>query len=205
MATVNETAIETAATSKDMPVLQNGDNPSKGRAVAYLQYLLISYGEDVGTSGVDGEYGPDTKAAVEEFQRERNQVSDVNPGNLKINGVVALSTWRALGDNFYRTCRTSADNSPVESDFISGGIDLPRLSRNDKGDAVRFLQQLLLGYDDITGYTNDSFDADFGPETERAVKAFQSSSGLDDDGIVGRDTWAKLFEGSRERCNGSVS
>ena len=205
MSTVNETAIETAATSKTMPTLRMSDNPSESRAVAYLQYLLISYGEDVGRSRVDGEYGPATKAAVENFQRERNQVSGVEPRQLIVDGVVGLNTWRALGDNFYRTCRTSADNSPVTEEFDFSGIDLPLLSRRDKGEAVRFLQQLLLGYGDITGYTNDSFDADFGPETERAVKAFKNSRDLNDDGVVDRDTWTELFIGSAVRCNGTVS
>ncbi len=33
---------------------------------------------------------------------------------------------------------------------------------------------------------------DFGPKTEKAVKEFQRSSGLDDDGVVGRMTWEAL-------------
>ena len=33
----------------------------------------------------------------------------------------------------------------------------------------------------------------FGPKTEAAVKAWQSSNGLTADGIVGDGTWGKLF------------
>jgi putative chitinase len=35
----------------------------------------------------------------------------------------------------------------------------------------------------------------FGPKTEEAVKAWQRANGLDDDGIVGNDTWSKMFSG----------
>jgi putative chitinase len=35
----------------------------------------------------------------------------------------------------------------------------------------------------------------FGPKTEEAVKDWQRANGLDDDGIVGNDTWSKMFSG----------
>lgn len=60
--------------------------------------------------------------------------------------------------------------------------DYPLLQRGSKGDAVRTLQTLL----DIVA------DGDFGPATERAVKAFQSGRGLGADGIVGLYTWKAL-------------
>ena len=37
----------------------------------------------------------------------------------------------------------------------------------------------------------------FGPKTEAAVKAWQKTNGLKDDGIVGPATWAKLFGESK--------
>ncbi len=212
MATVNETATEKTANSQNMPVLEYEGrlNFSKGPAVAYLQYLLTSYnyGEILGPSGVNGNYSLTTKTAVTKFQEDRNKVSDVNPPQLVVDGIVGRDTWRALGDNFYRTCKTSAGNPPAElnlSDDTSNDADLPRLKIDSKGEAVRFLQQLLLGYTEITGYTNDSFDAVFGPETQRGVIAFQKSKQLQQDGVVGKDTWTELFKGSRERCNGTVS
>ncbi|WP_129692361.1 peptidoglycan-binding domain-containing protein [Gottfriedia acidiceleris] len=36
-------------------------------------------------------------------------------------------------------------------------------------------------------------DGIFGPVTENAVKKFQASNGLVVDGIVGKNTWGKLF------------
>jgi len=42
-------------------------------------------------------------------------------------------------------------------------------------------------------YPISNLDSDFGPETERAVRAFQSENGLSVDGIVGTNTWRALF------------
>lgn len=57
------------------------------------------------------------------------------------------------------------------------------LKRGSEGDLVIKLQQFL-GVDPI---------GKFGPKTEEAVKAWQSTQGLTADGIVGDGTWAKMF------------
>jgi putative chitinase len=64
---------------------------------------------------------------------------------------------------------------------------LPVLSRGSKGDAVVKLQNLLRNLDFVV-----AIDGDFGPGTEVAVTRFQSENGLDADGVVGPQTWAKL-------------
>jgi peptidoglycan hydrolase-like protein with peptidoglycan-binding domain len=55
-----------------------------------------------------------------------------------------------------------------------------------KGDAVRLLQFQLNEHLNPTPALN--VDADFGPETEKAVKAFQKMQGLKVTGIVDEDT-----------------
>lgn len=57
------------------------------------------------------------------------------------------------------------------------------LKLGSEGEDVKKLQQKL-GVDPI---------GKFGPKTEAAVKAWQSSNGLTADGIVGDGTWSKLF------------
>lgn len=59
---------------------------------------------------------------------------------------------------------------------------LPLLRQGDKGDAVKELQRAL-GIKD---------DGDFGPKTKKAVIAFQKKNDLYVDGIVGKNTWARL-------------
>lgn len=63
------------------------------------------------------------------------------------------------------------------------------LKLHDKGPAVRLLQQRLIriGYPIIP-------DADFGPQTEQAVKLFQAQNGLVVDGIVGPITAAAIAQ-----------
>jgi hypothetical protein len=63
----------------------------------------------------------------------------------------------------------------------------PRLSawlkRGSSGSNVRYLQTVLGGL---------KVDGQFGPITDRAVRAFQAAQGLKVDGIVGPITWAAL-------------
>lgn len=74
------------------------------------------------------------------------------------------------------------------------GGDVPvthkTIKRGSSGDDVILCQGYLmrLGYD-LSPY---NADGKFGAKTETAVKAFQGSAGLKQDGIVGRDTWAAL-------------
>ena len=48
----------------------------------------------------------------------------------------------------------------------------------------------------VLGYNCGSCGADGinGSDTQRAVRAFQADNGLDDDGVVGRNTWRKLLK-----------
>jgi putative chitinase len=57
------------------------------------------------------------------------------------------------------------------------------LKNGSKGEEVKKLQQKL-GVEAI---------GTFGPKTEAAVKAWQKANGLEDNGVVGKDTWSKLF------------
>lgn len=88
--------------------------------------------------------------------------------NLTLDGIVGRNTWQAL-----------LNINPASQVLKRGG----------KSSSVLFLQRLLLSY----LYPINNLDGIFGGETERAVKAFQSENGLVADGIVGANTWRKLF------------
>lgn len=64
------------------------------------------------------------------------------------------------------------------------------IKSGSRGDDVRRLQEML----------NISVDGIFGPKTEAAVKAFQKTHGLVQDGIVGSKTWAALGFASESKC-----
>ncbi|MEZ0091602.1 protein kinase [Streptacidiphilus sp. EB129] len=61
-----------------------GQNNSR---VVELQCLLTHRGYSVGASGVDGQFGPDTRTAVEQFQTAKG---------LQVDGQVGVNTWAAL-------------------------------------------------------------------------------------------------------------
>lgn len=65
----------------------------------------------------------------------------------------------------------------------------PQLSQGSHGDDVRRLQRILV-MTKLLDYTG--IDGNFGPKTKSAVEQFQQGNGLQVDGIVGQQTWAKL-------------
>ncbi|HWC67271.1 MAG TPA: peptidoglycan-binding protein [Acidimicrobiales bacterium] len=64
----------------------------------------------------------------------------------------------------------------------------PVLQPGDTGPTVTKLQQMLAA----AGFDPGAADGNFGPRTEVAVRAYQTSRRLDVDGIVGRQTWTAL-------------
>jgi peptidoglycan hydrolase-like protein with peptidoglycan-binding domain len=60
---------------------------STGALVRRVQQQLLNRGYDIGSSGVDGNFGKDTRAAVESFQKVHK---------LQVDGIVGVHTWGAL-------------------------------------------------------------------------------------------------------------
>ena len=87
------------------------------------------------------------------------------------------------------------NNVPTEQPEIKRentvNITLKELKRGAEGAQVKALQQLLLA----NGCRMPKYgaDADFGTETETALKAYQKANGLSADGICGVNTWKKLL------------
>lgn len=77
-------------------------------------------------------------------------------------------------------------------------IELTVLRKGSEGEQVKTLQRLLLalGYE-MKSASGKKYgaDGDFGGATETAVKAFQRAKGLEDDGVVGKNTWNALLKG----------
>lgn len=72
---------------------------------------------------------------------------------------------------------------------VAPDIAKPTLRRGSRGTQVRILQEDLV-------YLGKelAIDGMFGPITEKAVREFQSETGISIDGIYGRKTWGKMLE-----------
>ena len=75
--------------------------------------------------------------------------------------------------------------------LVTMNTPLPLLKKGSKGQAVWAMQTLLTA----RGYSTQGVDGDFGSNTEKALKNFQTSEGLEADGECGALTWAALING----------
>jgi hypothetical protein len=84
------------------------------------------------------------------------------------------------------TPTTTNSSTPTTPATLPEGVVL---RRGAKGAEVRQVQEALVAL----GYST-TIDGKFGPATAQAVKSFQASSGLTDDGVVGPATLSALAE-----------
>lgn len=92
--------------------------------------------------------------------------------------------WEGLYEALKGAQPTKPDGS-AEGDRPAPDTEInlyPVLRKGSKGEAVKTAQQILA----------IKADSDFGPATERAVRAFQLQRGLTADGVIGPDTWRAL-------------
>ena len=89
------------------------------------------------------------------------------------------------------TTTTQWFKAPSEQEVIAG---TKMLKIGAVGDVVKKIQQAL-------GFTGRNIDGKFGNNTFNAVKKFQKEVGLKDDGIVGSDTYTRLFRPQAEKAN----
>lgn len=79
------------------------------------------------------------------------------------------------------------DDYLADTTSISANV-MPVIKEGSHGEWVRIAQGRLV----VNGYPLD-VDGDFGPETKKAVKQFQTDHNLKADGIIGKNTWAALY------------
>ena len=166
IASVLQVTVDPANTPSPTPMVLSAG--SSGDAVTKLQTRLQALGFYSGA--LDGQYGQGTATAVKLFQSQHGLTAD---------GLAGTETLNALYSDAAETYIPTPTPSPTPS----------MLSKGDKGDAVRALQQRLKDL----GYYNGNVDGDFGGGTQEAVRLFQSQNGLDVDGVSGGATLAAVF------------
>ena len=149
---------------------------SAGGTVAQLQSALHLT--------ADGDFGPETEAAVRRLQARHG---------LTVDGIVGPATWSVIGVSDQETLNPSpsaiagSDHTHHSSAGASSGeasSSSPASGTEDAsgGNAVAQLQSAL----------HLTADGTFGPETEAAVKRLQARHGLTVDGVVGPATWSVI-------------
>ena len=88
------------------------------------------------------------------------------------------------------TVRRVSHSGGAAADSAAAAAAQPTVYSGSRGESVKTLQERL----NAKGYNAGSVDGIFGKNTQAAVMAFQKANGLAADGIVGKLTWAKLYD-----------
>ena len=127
---------------------------------------------------------------------------------VKANGDVVTSNSAYHGTRYYLKTYKKSNNYYMGKDYhFQGFIYNPEEFDDDKYNLTRVLRKKCKGTDvkelqkelkargynlGKTGVNKDGIDGDFGNKTVEAVKKFQRSVGIKDDGVVGKNTAHKL-------------
>ena len=88
------------------------------------------------------------------------------------------------------TVRRVSHSGGAAADSAAAAAAQPTVYSGSRGESVKTLQERL----NAKGFNAGSVDGIFGKNTRAAVMAFQKANGLAADGIVGKLTWAKLYD-----------
>ena len=152
-----------------------------GIYVQILQYYLDYVSQYINTVTPvtqDGIFGPQTEASVRSFQRTYD---------LREDGIVGRETYNKLYDVYLGLIA-----SQPEDIFVNQTPPFPgrQLVVGSSGEYVVLLQQYLNAISEVySSIPSVTVDGEFGPATERAVRAYQETFGLPVNGIVNAVVW----------------
>lgn len=121
------------------------------------------------------------------LKKYMKELLDVDDSFGKKSRAAAVCVWKDLCN---RKFKTKLD--PSNSNFLSSCKKAAKkvvIKKGASGTFVYLIEFIL----SAKGYYTGAMDASFGSGLQAAVKAFQKAVGLKADGVVGAETWYKLF------------
>jgi len=179
----------------------SGFNPR----VKQIQKILEDLGFEAGS--VDGRMGSQTRKAITEFQKLKK---------LAATGKIDSNTWEVLNKQKEKIVEDIL-NPKVEHEPILEAQDFVSIEDKDEKSTAEKISQKSQIQDEVMGYRLKSknrtkqvqtalkkagfykgdIDGKLGPQTKKAIKAFQKSKGLNSDGVIGVRTWEELSKISK--------
>jgi hypothetical protein len=158
-----------------------------------VRELTKVFGKTLGLTGKDGHMFKVGDNVLTFYSNGRYFVKDSKPekkGNWKIsNGGIVIDGKQYGGSKFKQNTLTPED--------VKNGKGVVKLG--DSGDIVKFIQTELdgFGYEGENGepiFKGNNPDGKFGKNTQFALKNYQRDYGIEDDGIVGKDTMSAFMD-----------
>ncbi|GEM_PF-283144 len=141
----------------------------------------------VGAALLSGCAGARARQDMTHLQSQVNLLEE-RVGQLERSGTTGTASSPSWSETTPTT--TSAATPSETGTSTAGAIKVTRhaKSKHARRGSTREIQQALKN----AGFYQGAVDGKTGPKTEDAIKEFQRAHGLKDDGVVGRQTWAKL-------------
>ncbi len=163
-------------------VLRRGDSGSGVRIVQYYLAFAGQFDDRIPIPATDGVFGAGTEEAVKAFQRRQG---------LDPDGIVGEDTYYRLYDHYRMLVDSLPDTAGSQAKPFAG-VSLVEGSRGEEvRELQRYLSVIAQAYPSVPAV---AVDGDFGPATDRAVRALQALVGLPQNGIAGIATWNQAAE-----------
>ncbi len=158
--------------------LSIGDYGQRVRSLSYYLNAISYFNPEIPTVNSGGVFNKDVENQVKAFET----FYGLNP-----DGIVDLRTWQLIGRIYSDILSTLPEGYEEQTAALFPGYNLtPGLQNDDVREFQTYLRVIgqniaAIPVIEVTGY--------FGPETELAVREFQSLYGLEPSGVVGAPTW----------------
>lgn len=171
-------------------ILKYGDRNVYVQQLQYYLSTIATFNNAISSiTTIDSFFGQQTANAVRSFQRFYG---------LDVDGIVGEVTWNRIYAVYLDMVHIV--NPDIQAPVYPGIAVKQGATGQDVLEIQQALNTVGMEYPEIVVLIEDGI---FGARTTEAVREFQRLLGLEVDGIVGPNTWTKLFEASNAIMQGN--